>query len=210
MKSFFELFRMSNKEMTGKGSLSCLAVTGVLCAVSMAVEGLTIPLPFAKVNFAFIAIAAIGMLYGPAVSFLAGGICDVLGYFIRPDGGFIPVYIFIAMFQGLIYGILLYRKGYVFTGDVKQHTGKRLTEFGVRMIIARLLDVIIINLLLNTYFNMYFGFIPKQAFTAAIYTRLAKNLLELAADIPLMFLLLPAILAAYNRIFGKKEERKFL
>ena len=43
--------------------------------------------------------------------------------------------------------------------------------------------------------------IPKQAFSAAIYTRLLKNLLELAADIPLLFFILPVMLMTYKRAF---------
>lgn len=199
MKGFLNLFKQSYREMTGKGAVRCLAVTGMLCALSMAIEGFTITLPFTKINFAFLALAAIGMLFGPVVAFFAGGICDVLGFFIHPDGGFIPVYVFIAMLQGLIYGIVLYHKGY-FSNDLQNPTrGRRLTEFGLRMVIARLLDVVIINLMLNTYFNMHYGFIPAQAFGEAIAARAVKNLLELVLDIPLMFIVLPTIMVVYGK-----------
>ncbi len=209
MKSFFNLFRTSAKEIAGGKPSVCLmniVVTGMFIAVYMAIEALYIPVPFGRVNFAFLAIAAIGMLYGPSTAFLAGGICDILGHIVRPDGAFLPVYTFIGMLQGLIYGIILYRRwGYMYSGGIS--LGKKFTEMSVRLIFARLCDVIIINLLLNTAANMYYGFIPRQAFGAAVSARLIKNVLELGADIPLLLTVMPVILAVYSKSAGKYELR---
>lgn len=202
MKRFFYLFRQSFNEITGKEKVICIVITGLLMAVSMAIEAFTIEIPFAKINFAFLAIAAIGMLYGPFVAFFAGGMCDVLGYIVHPDGAFLPMYILIAMIQGLIYGLTLYRRwGNISAANTKK--GRQLTELTVRLVFARLLDVVIINLFLNTIANMHYGFIPKEALLVAVWARVAKNLLQLAADVPLMIIIMPAILAAYNRTAGK-------
>lgn len=171
-------------------NLRCIVVTGLLIAVSMALETFTIEIPYAKVNFAFLAIAIIGMFFGPTVGLAAGFLCDIVGYIARPSGGFLFVYVLIAMLQGLIYGIVLYKK-----------TGVKLLPFAV---IARLLDVIIINLCLNTIANMHYGFIPKAALGEAISIRIIKNAVELFADIPLLFVILPAVLLAYTRIFRPK------
>lgn len=200
MKSFFDLFKESYKEITGRGTtvnILNITVTGLLIALSMAIESLYIPVPFGKLNFAFIAIAAIGMLFGPTVAFFAGAMCDVLGFLMRPDGGFLPIYILIAMFQGLIYGLVLYRKwGNMSSAD--NSTGKRFTEFMVRIVIARLLDVIIINLLCNTAANLHYGFIPEQAFSTAVAARFVKNALEFLVDIPLLAVILPVVLKVYT------------
>lgn len=171
-------------------NLRSIIITGLLIAVSMALETFTIEIPYAKVNFAFLAIAVIGMLFGPTVGLAAGFLCDIVGYIARPSGGFLFVYVLIAMLQGLIYGLVLYKK-----------TGVKLLPFAV---IARLLDVIIINLFLNTMANMHYGFIPKAALGEAISIRIIKNAVELFADIPLLFLILPAVLFAYTRIFRPK------
>lgn len=187
MTNFFSLFSDSAKELK---QLRCIVVTGLLIAISMAIESIQIVTPFFKINFTFLAFAAIGMLFGPTVAFFSGALCDILGYIVRPDGAFIPVYILIAMLQGLIYGILLYKK------DTK--------KLFVLIIIARLLDVVIINLCLNTYFNMYYGFIPQVPLWTAISARALKNFLELLADIPLLYAVLPAVYTAYNRVFVKK------
>lgn len=205
MKRFFGLFKTSAKELTGKGKITCIVMTALLIALSMSLETFTIEIPFAKINFAYIAIAAIGMLFGPTISFFAGGICDVLGFMVHPDGGFIPIYTLIAMVQGLIYGLVLYRKWGNINIIEKGKKGRKLTEFAIRIIAARLLDVVIINLLLNTAANMHYGFIPDEAYGAAIIARVAKNALQLCADIPILLVILPVILGAYLKVFGKNK-----
>ncbi len=188
------MFMKSAKEFK---DIRALTVTGMFIAVSMIIEKFTINLSFAKINFAFLAIAVIGMLTGPVMGFAAGLLCDIVGYLANPDGAFLPVYTLVAGVQGLIYGVCLYRKQehFLLFGMNEQ------VSLMIRAVIARLLDVMIINLCLNTFLNMHYGFIPKQAFGAAISARLIKNLLQLIPDIPLLLLLLPAALLAYRRAF---------
>lgn len=205
MKRFFNLFKDSAMELTGKGKITCIVMTALLIALSMSIEAFTIEIPFAKINFAYIAIAAIGMLYGPTIGFFAGGICDILGYMVHPDGAFLPAYTLIAMVQGLIYGIVVYRRWGNINITEKNGKGKRLTEFAVRIVAARLLDVVIVNLFLNTAANLHYGFIPSQAYSAAIIARLAKNALQLCADIPILLVILPVIMGAYMKVFGRRQ-----
>lgn len=186
MTRFFSLFSDSAKEFK---SIRSLVITAMLISVSMVLELFTIQIPYAKLNFAFLAIAAIGMLFGPAVGLAAGAICDIVGFVASPMGSFLPAYTLVAMLQGLIYGVVLYRRSM-----------KRLL---IAIPIARALDVLIINLCLNTFFNMYYGFIPKQAFHAALWVRLVKNAVELFADIPLLYALLPLLYEVYRRMFSK-------
>ncbi len=188
------MFEKSAKEFK---DIRALAVTGMFIAVSMIIERFTIPLANSKLNFAFLAIAVIGMLTGPVMGFAAGLICDIVGYIAFPQGAFLPVYTLVAGLQGLIYGICLYRKQEHFQlFGLNEHV-----SLMIRAVIARLLDVMIINLCLNTFLNMHYGFIPEQALSVAIPARLMKNVIELAADIPLLLLLLPAALMAYRRAF---------
>lgn len=186
MKSFFKQFSDSAKELK---SIKCLAVTGLFVAISMIIEGFAIDIGFAKLNFAFLAIAVIGMLFGPSTAFLAGLACDIVGYIAHPDGGFLPAYVLVAGIQGMIYGLCLYRK-------FGRTDAKILC---IRATVARLLDVVIINLFVNTALNLHYGFIPAESFGAAVATRTLKNVVELGADLPLLFLLLPLCLTAYKR-----------
>lgn len=191
MKKFLE----SCKEVK---ELRAVVVTGLLIALSMVIESFTINLGFAKINFAFLAIAAIGMLFGPSVAFFAGGICDILGYLVAPDGAFFPLYTLIGAVQGLIYGVIAYRK-------LCDKSGKAFNkEMMIRLIIARIVDVLFINLVCNTAANFHYGFLQDKTLGAAIAARTAKNLLELPFDIILIAGVLMAVLKAYNMVFGKR------
>ena len=197
MKNLFKSFVDSAKEFK---SVKCIAVTGMFIALSMIIETFSIDIGYAKINFAFLAIAVIGMLFGPTVGFSAGLVCDVVGYIAHPTGAFLPLYTLVAGVQGLIYGICLYHKNEMHL-EVK---GKDISLF-VRATVARLLDVVIINLLINTKLNMHYGFIPAAAYSTAIKARVAKNLIELAADLPLLYILLPICLVAYKRTSGSSR-----
>ena len=201
MKSFFSMFTRSAKEFY---DLRSLTVTAMFIAISMVIEKFTINFPLFKINFAFLAIAVIGMLCGPTVGFVAGMLCDIVGWIANPDGGFYPAYTLVAGVQGLIYGMLLYYKQ-----DKLAIFGMNETvSLAIRTVIARLLDVVLINLLYNTFLNMHYGFIPQQAFGTAVSARLVKNTLELVADIPLLLLILPATLLSYRRIVSGREVRR--
>ena len=191
MKKFLKIFSDSANELK---NVRCLAITGLFIAISMLIEGLSIDIGMAKVNFAFLAIASIGMLFGPTVGFIAGLLCDVVGYIAHPDGAFLPVYILVAGLQGLIYGVCLYHK----TGKMNQ------TMLMIRATIARLIDVIFVNLIINTALNMHYGFIPAVPFSVAVSTRAIKNLIELVADLPLLWILLPIVLVTYQKVFRRK------
>ena len=88
--AFFANFKKSALELK---NLRCLCVTAILIALDLALKSVTINLPFGKISVAFLAIAAIGMLFGPTVAFLAGGITDILGMFIAQQmDAFNPIF----------------------------------------------------------------------------------------------------------------------
>ena len=200
MKQLVSMFQRSAKEFSDVRSLT---VTGIFIAISMVIEKFTINLPFAKINFAFLAIAVIGMLCGPAVGFVAGMVCDIVGFIANPTNGFTPVFTLIAGLQGLIYGMLLYYKQDKLCILKQSET----VSLCIRAVIARVLDVIIINLFLNTYFVVKLGFVPDKTFSALLEAKLIKNLLEMVLDIPMLLALLPAALLAYKRIMTGRTAR---
>jgi hypothetical protein len=59
---------------------------------------------------------------------------------------------------------------------------------------------------INTSLNLHFGYIHADSYSAAIVARVAKNVIELAADIPLLFALLPAALVAHRKTGGIKKK----
>ena len=141
-----KMFQESFKEFK---DLRAVLVTGLLVSLSMVIESFSLNLGFAKINFAFLAIAAIGMLYGPSVSLCAGAVCDILGFLVKPDGAFFPLYTLIGAAQGLIYGIIAYRK-------LSNKTGKSFDiEMIVRLIIARVVDVVFIKSAADAVFRAF-------------------------------------------------------
>ena len=207
MRDFLSVFTDSAKEFT---KVRSLVTTSLLVAVSMVIEMFSIDIGFAKLNLAFLAIAIIGMLFGPCMGMMAGFACDIVGYLAHPSGGFLPAYVLVGGLQGLFYGLFLNQ---MWSGHsiqfVSNKTGKTtdITLY-LRAIVARLADVVIINLLIQTKLNLHYGFIPQEAYGAAIVARVAKNVIELAIDLPLLFILLPVALKAYQHIFRRSVSPK--
>ena len=193
MRNLVSAFRQSSKEFM---NVRTLAVTGIFIAVSMIIEKFTINLPFCKINFAFLAIAVIGMLGGPCIGLAAGMICDIVGFIVNPTGAFMPVFTLIAGLQGLIYGVLLYHKQDGFCIFKQNET----VSLCIRAVIARVIDVVVINLFLNTYFAVALSFIPGKTLSMVFSGKLVKNLLEMVIDFPMLLALLPAALMAYRRV----------
>ena len=193
-KNYFHIFQESAAELK---NVRCLSVTGLLIAIYAALEFVTIqPTETLKINFGFLAVAAIGMLYGPVVGAFGAGLCDIVGFLVKPSGGFVPVFTLIAMVQGLIYGMTAYRK-------LSKRSGMGyLSEITVRLAIGRVLDVAIVNLLLNT---LAISMLYSKAFGVLISTRLTKNLIELPIDIVLIAVILPGVLKAFEAVFGKQK-----
>jgi ECF transporter S component (folate family) len=126
------------------------------------------------------------------------GICDLVGFMVKPSGSFNPVFTGIAMVEGLIYGLVAYRR-------LSNRTGKAYdVEITVRAVIARILDVAIVNVVLNT-FAIYYMFGSKKTLPALMYTRVTKNLIELPIDIGLVIIVIPVILKIYQGVFGKRR-----
>lgn len=192
----FNAFKQSALELK---ELRNVVTCGLLMAISMVIESFTIELPFAKINFAYLAIASIGVLFGPTVSLFAGAMCDILGFIVHPVGGFLPLYTLLGAAQGLIYGVIAYRRYCTKTGK------RRQLEMIVRTVIARCLDVVLINLICNTAANLHYGFLKDQTLGAAIVARISKNLLELPFDVILIAAIIPAILIGFEMTVRKRR-----
>ncbi|MBR5120947.1 MAG: folate family ECF transporter S component [Oscillospiraceae bacterium] len=186
MKSIFNLFVRSAKELK---SVKCLAVTSLLIALDLVLK-FTVEVKigeFLVIAFAFIALSSIGMLYGPTVGFFAGVITDLLGFLIKPNGAFNPVFTIIEALGGLIYGLFLYNA----------MNDKWLIP---RIVAAKTTVTIVCNLFLTTgAISLFYG----NGFLALFPARAIKNLAQLPIDIFLLCLLLPFVLKAFFAVFGK-------
>lgn len=152
--SFFEKFGRSAFELK---SLKCLTVTGVLIALDVILKGLSIKITAdLKITFAYIALATIGMLFGPTVAFMSGVITDIIGYALSGDGGFSPLFTLIEGVGAMIYGIFLYEIKFVKGTGYSKHEERPiikelLISGGVGILVGAVLGVIFF--LVSKYFS---------------------------------------------------------
>ncbi len=174
------IFVQSNNELK---SITTLATVALFIAVHLFLDRLTtIPLTATlHVSFKFVAIAAIGMLYGPSVSVYASFIMDILAFFLYPKGAYFPGYTITAMVTGLIFGLCLYKK--------------KITV--ARCFFAKLLVNVICNLGIN---SLWAAILTGNAYIALLIGRTFKNVVLLPVEVAIMFALLTAIERVYARV----------
>lgn len=203
----FNSFKRSLSELR---SIRCLTTVGVFIAIFVVLDGFcSIRIGDAlKINFAYLALAAIGMLFGPTVGLISGFACDLVGYFINPVGAFIPWFALITALEGMIYGLFLYDfVPYKLDGSksVKQY----FSQYG-KILLARAVVVIICNLLLNTYVLYRCGFIgnTEEGYWVVLGARIGTNAIGLA----IAFVIMPAVLIpvriAYSRFVAPYRARQ--
>lgn len=202
----FNSFKRSLSELR---SIRCLTTVGVFIAIFVVLDGFcSIRIgEFLKINFAYLALAAIGMLFGPTVGFISGFACDLVGYFINPIGAFIPWLALITALEGMIYGLFMYNfVPYKLDGSksVKQY----FSQYG-KILLSRTVVVILCNLLLNTYALYQFGFIgsTEEGFWTLVGARIGTN----AIGLGIAFVIMPAVLIpvriAYSRFIRINRAR---
>lgn len=191
MAFIFSSFRNSLHELR---SVKCITTVGVFIALFVVLDGFgSIRIgEYLKINFAFLALAVIGMLFGPAIGFLAGFACDLVGYLINPVGGFIVWLTLITALEGMIYGLVLYNL----------RPEKTLKQI-MKILLARGIVVVLCNLLLNTAALYSYGFIggDGQGFMAVLWARVITNAIAYPAGIAMLIAVLIPVKLAYRKMF---------
>ncbi len=172
MKKLLWFMKSSADELK---SVSTVSVAGMLVAISIVLSFLRVVISSVlEISFAFLPLAAGGLLYGPVVGGIMGILSDVLGYFIRPNGPFFPGVTLNALISGLLYGLFLYKKPVTLK----------------RVIIVNALITILINLLLNSlWLSMMYG----KAFVVLLTARIVKNVVMFPINTALLMVLLKFI-----------------
>lgn len=208
--NFFGNFKRSAQELK---SIRCLAVTAVLIALACILKTLTIqPLPTLKIGFAFVAISAIGMLYGPTVAGLSCVATDVIGYLIsNQQQGFSPLFTLVEVTGGVIYGIFLYGMNPIkpdFTSAKTFWTGIRSNVPTVlRIVGAKFTINLVCNVFMNTLFLMIMGYgIVPETFWIKVGERIIKNATMLPIEVFILLLTLFPIKAAYSAVFKNHRQ----
>lgn len=166
MKGLRALFADSIHELR---DLRTLAVTAMLLAIAVVLGFYTLQLTdYIKIGFAYIVNEMTGMLFGPAVGGIMGGLSDLLKYLVKPTGPFFPGFTISGFCGGIIYGIVLYKKPL----NVK------------RVALANFLVMVFVNILLNTYWlTLLYG----DAFLALLPARILKQAIMLPIEVALFY-----------------------
>lgn len=193
----FDSFKRSLRELH---DIRCIAAVGVFIAIFVVLDGFgSIRIgEFLKINFAYLALATIGMLFGPAVGFISGFACDFTGWLVNPTGGYLPWLSVITALEGMIYGLVLY--SFVPEKSPKQY---------IKIAAARLIVVLLCNLVLNTWALYSYGFIggSDESLWTLIYARIGTNAIGYIPAVILMPIVLIPVKLAYNRFFRSRQAR---
>ncbi len=205
--AFLSVFNKSANELK---SVKCLVITAILVALACVLKMLTIqPLPTIKIGFSFLAIAAIGMLYGPSVAAIACGATDIIGFMVSSKGqAFSPLFTLVEIAGGVIYGIYLY--GF---NPVKADLSSVRSFFGsirgnipsfLRIVLAKLTVNIVCNVIMNTTFMVVMGYYAPETFALKIWERVIKNIAMLPVEIFMLTLILFPVKAVFTGFKIKK------
>lgn len=139
-------------------NIKVLCAIGMLGALSIIINNFSIQIgDFLKIGFASECNVLVDCLFGPAAGAIFGAGMDILKFLIKPTGPYFWGWTFSAALAGIIIGFGLYKK--------------RITFW--RVLIVRLLNSLIINVILGTYWlNIMYG----KGFLALLPGRLFKNL----------------------------------
>ncbi len=184
--NLLRFFKRSAKELTDLRSVTAI---GVLLAAAVVLDGFgSIRLgEYIKINFAFLPLALVGILFGPVSGAAAGFLTDLIGYLVNPIGAFIPAFMLITALEGFIYGAVLYRL-----------KAEKSVVVLLRIVLARLLVCTICNLTLNTWALYGFGIISAASFTAAFTARIATNVITFCLGSYMMMAVLPPLRHFYE------------
>ena len=158
-------------------NLRVLCASALLAAMYVALYAVKIPLgEQLRITFTFIPIALAGWLFGIVPAIIVGALGDVLGCLLFPQGAYFFGYTVTAIFTGLIFGMLLYKK-----------PPKLLIWY---IILSKFLCSLLLNVGLNSYWATFF--VPKS-FWVIVYGKLVKNAIMLPIEIAVLYGVIEAL-----------------
>ena len=170
-KAFCKRLQAAAKELRSTRSL---AGEGLLAALGLVLNQFTIVVSqLLEIGFSFLAAGVGGFLYGPWLAGLAGIVMDLLGYALRPNGGFFLGFTLNEFLLGFIYGCWFYKKPVSL----------------LRTFCACVCVVLFINFFLTPlWLNILYG-------NAMVLSqiRLVKNIIKLPLDTALLYFVLKTV-----------------
>ena len=174
----------------------------VCCALLIALtviltKFLAIQTPALRISFSFIPIALTGMLFGPVNGLIVGGIADLLGVILFPNGGFHPGFTLVAALTGLCYGLFLYQKPGTPSWSRK--------KFMFRVVASVLVINIVLDMGLNT---LWLTQLLNKGFLALLPARAVKQLAMIVVQIIMIPIVKETLARPLSRIvFGVRVKK---
>ncbi len=188
MTKFTGLFKSSYRELK---SVRCITLTAMLGAVSIVLGSLVVMVgDFLKVGFTFLPNEFVYYLFGPVVGVIYGAALDILTFIVRPTGPFFFGFTLSAIITGFLYGIILYKRPL----SMK------------RILVANLFQLVIIHLLLNTYWlTILYGY----NFMAVLPIRALKAFIMLPVETIMLYFVIKGVEASgvISKLFPGKYAR---
>jgi ECF transporter S component (folate family) len=127
-----------------------------------------------KITFSFLPNEFVYYLFGPVAGAFFAAAMDILTFLIRPMGPFFYGFTVSAILTGVLYGVILYKKPL----SLK------------RIIIAKVIHTLTINLILNTYWlTLLYG----NGFFVLLPARLLKAVIMLPIETLLLYSVIKAV-----------------
>ena len=133
-----------------------------------------------SIGFSFVPMILAAIWLGPKYAAIICGLADLIGALLFPFGTYFIGFTISAACKGLIYGLVLYKKG----EELKNK------ELIIRLIIACVLVIGIVNILMN---SIWLVIMYEKAFLAVLYTRLTAESIMLPIQIITIFVLVNAL-----------------
>lgn len=132
-----------------------------------------------EIRFQNVPVAIGGMLFGPMIGGLIGGLTDILSYLVKPTGPFFPGFTVSSVITGLIYGLMLRKNPSI-----------------LRIFLAQVLYIGIVGIFLNTY---WLSVVYGMPFRASLIPRLPKELIMIPINTAIFAVILKPIYRLVTR-----------
>lgn len=183
------LFLSSYRELR---NVSCITLLAMMGAISIILGYYTfMPVEIIKITFNFLPNEFVYYLFGPAIGPIYGAALDILTFIIKPTGTFYFGFTVSSILNGLWFGAILYKRPW----SLK------------RVVAAKLVHAVIVNLLLNTYWlTQLYG----KNFQALLLTRAWKVAIMFPIETLLTYTLIRTVHATgiLNKIYHSNSNPK--
>lgn len=157
-----------------------LTIAAMLTALGIIFGFFKIPInQIIEIRFDSLPIELAGLLFGPGIAGIVGGLVDIGSFIVRPTGPFFPGFTVSSIVGGMIYGFVLYKKPI----SLK------------RIAVAQVLYTLVVGVIMNSYWldMLYF----QDGFLVTIIARLPREIIMLPIKVVMFYGLV--------RAFGKKR-----